>query len=90
MSVKIYMPVSMYRYTNNVRVVELEGSTVGECLQQLIVKFPDVRKAIFTSEGKMVRQLGVYLNMISLREDVLAAPVEDGDEIHLIFVLAGG
>ncbi len=47
MSIKIDIPSHLQPFTNNLAVVEVSGSTVGECLNHLVKQFPDVAKLLF-------------------------------------------
>ena len=90
MSIKIHIHVTHRQYTNGLEVVEVEGSTVGECLNHLIKQFPGMEKALFAKKDKLLNIVEVYLNHASAHPNELVKPVKDGDEIHLIVMLAGG
>jgi adenylyltransferase/sulfurtransferase len=67
------------------------GSTVGEVLASLTTQFPDLRKQIFTDEGKVRSFVNVYLNDEDIRylgKD--ATPAADGDTLSLVPSIAGG
>ncbi len=51
MSVKIQIPFILRGYTDNLEIVSLEGSTVGNCLADLVRKYPDIGAAIYNSDG---------------------------------------
>ena len=46
MSIKMNIPSYMKPLTNDMKVVEVNGSTVGECLNHLITQFPDIKKRL--------------------------------------------
>jgi molybdopterin converting factor small subunit len=71
-------------------VVEVEGNTVSECLNQLIKQFPGMEKALFAKKDKLLNIVEVYVNHVSAYPNELVKPVKDGDEIHLVIMLAGG
>ncbi len=75
---------------NGLDVVPVEGNTVGECLSQLIKQFPGMEKALFAKKEKLLNTVEVYLNHVSAYPNELAKPVKNGDEIHLVIMLAGG
>jgi molybdopterin converting factor small subunit len=72
------------------KVVAAEGNTVGECLEQVIKQFPGMEKALFAKKDKLLNFVEVYVNNSSLHPNELSKPVKDGDEIHLVIMLAGG
>jgi molybdopterin converting factor small subunit len=90
MSVKIHLHLTLRQFTNGQQIVEAQGTTVGECLKDLIRKFPSLESSIFDKKGKLNHIVEVYLNLQSAYPDELAKPVKDGDEIHVTMMLAGG
>jgi molybdopterin converting factor small subunit len=90
MSVKIHIHTTHRQITNGLEVVEVEGKTVGECLNQLIRQFPGMEKALFAKKDKLLNNVEVYLNNASAYPNELLKPVKDKDEIHLLVMLTGG
>jgi len=90
MPVNIHIHATHRQFTNGLEVVAVEGTTVGECLNQLIKQFPGMEKALFVKKDKLLNTVEVYVNHASAYPNELAKPVKDGDEIHLIIMLAGG
>ena len=90
MAVKIHVHATHRQFTDGLEVVDVKGNTVGECLNQLVREFPEVEKALFAKKDKLHNIVEVYLNHTSAYPDELAKPVKDGDEIHLVVMLAGG
>jgi molybdopterin converting factor small subunit len=90
MSVNIHIHTTHRPFTNGLEVVSVEGSTVGECLNQLIKQFPGMEKALFAKKDKLLNNVEIYLNHSSAYPNELVKPVKDGDEIHLVIMLTGG
>ena len=90
MPVNIHIHATHRQFTNGLETVAVEGNTVGESLNQLIKQFPGMEKALFAKKDKLLNTVEVYLNHASAYPNELAKPVKDGDEIHLIIMLAGG
>jgi molybdopterin converting factor small subunit len=90
MSVKINIHPFLSQHTNNQDVVEVNGSTVGQCLEQLVARFPELRPWLFEKSGKLNRLVEIYVNMESSYPEELAKPVKDGDELHIIVIISGG
>ena len=90
MAVKVYIHITHRQFTNGLETVAVEGNTVGECLNQLIKQFPGMEKALFAKKDKLLNTVEVYLNHVSAYPNELAKPVKNGDEIHLLVMLAGG
>jgi len=90
MPVKVHIHTTHRRFTNGLEVVPVEGNTVGECLNQLIKQFPAMEKALFAKKDRLLNIVEVYVNHASAYPNELVKPVQDGDEIHLVIMLAGG
>ena len=71
-------------------VVETDGSTVGKCIEQLIVLHPRLKELVFYKDGQLQTFIEIYLNGKAAYPDELARKVEAGDEIHLTMTIAGG
>ncbi len=78
------------RYTNNQLVAKVKGSTVGECLAELVKQFPDLKKFLFDKHGKLSHVFDVYVNGESAYPQELAKPVKNGDKINIVFIISGG
>ncbi len=90
MTVKVHIHATHRQFTNGLEIVPVEGSTVGECLNQLIHQFPRMEKALFVKKDKLLDVVEVYVNHASTYPNELGKAVQDGDEIHLVVMLAGG
>lgn len=90
MSVKININPFLSHLTNDQDIVEVNGSTVGQCLGQLVARFPELRKWLFEKDGNLNSLVDIYVNLESSYPEELAKPVKDGDELHIIVIIAGG
>lgn len=88
---KILIPTPLRQFTAKQDSVTVPGATVGEVLTALTTEYPDLRKQIFTEEGKLRSFVNVYLNDEDIRyigKD--AAPAGDTDTLSLVPSIAGG
>ena len=90
MSIKLNIHKTHRQFTNGLDIVEVEGNTVGHCLDNLIRKFPGMKKALFDKKGKLLRVIEIYINSKSAYPGELAKQVKDGDNVHITLLLAGG
>ena len=90
MPVNVHIHTTHRQFTNGLEVVSVEGSTVGECLNQLIKQFPGMEKALFAKKDKLLNNVEIYLNHSSAYPNELVKSVKDCDEIHLVIMLTGG
>ena len=88
MSIKLNLPSVLSYYTNNQQLPEVNGNTVGECLDHLTKQYPDLKRVMYTEDGKVASFFDVYINGQDASPDGLSRPVKDGDELSII--LGGG
>ncbi|MGB8476210.1 MAG: MoaD/ThiS family protein [Candidatus Acidiferrum sp.] len=91
MSIKVMIPTPLRIYAGKRDSAELSAETVGEALSGLTGQFAELRKHLFTEEGKLRSFVNVYLNDEDIR--YLAkenTPTKDGDTISIIPSIAGG
>ena len=91
MSIKVLIPTPLRPCAGKQSTIEVSGQTVGEALNDLIAKHPDLRKHLFSEDGKLRSFVNVYLNDEDIRyltED--ATPVKETDTITIVPSVAGG
>lgn len=89
---KIFIPTPLRAYTGKQDTVEATGATVGEALHALTTRYPDLRKHLFTDEGKLRSFVNLYLNDEDIRylDKKEQTPVTEGDSLSIIPSIAGG
>ena len=90
MSVKINLPSYLQQFTNDTEVIEVDGTTVDECLKQLVNQFPSIKPKVFGKNGKLLDYASIYIDGDFIYGDGLDKPVKDGDELHVIYIIGGG
>jgi molybdopterin converting factor small subunit len=91
MSVKVMIPTPLRAYAGKRDSAEFSAATVGEALLGLTSQFRELRKHLYTEDGKLRTFVNVYLNDEDIR--YLAkenTPTKDGDTISIIPSIAGG
>jgi molybdopterin synthase sulfur carrier subunit len=89
LTIKISLHKTHRQYTDGKEIVEVEGKTVGECLQKLVKKYPPLEKEILKN-GKLNSLIEIYIDGTSAYPNEMAKPVKDGDKIDLVYMLSGG
>jgi adenylyltransferase/sulfurtransferase len=88
---KIHIPTPLRQYAGKQPTVEVKGSTVAEVLNSLVSQHPDLRRHLYTDEGKLRAFVNVYLNDEDVRYmQKEATAVQDGDNISIVPSIAGG
>lgn len=88
---KIHIPTPLRQYTGKQAAVEVKASNVGEALSGLVNIHPDLRRHLYTDDGKLRAFVNVYLNDEDVRYlQKEATSVNDGDNISIVPSIAGG
>jgi molybdopterin converting factor small subunit len=91
MAVTVLVPTPLRQFTGKQASIECSGVTVGEALGHLTSSFSELRKHLFTDDGKLRSFVNVYLNDEDIRflekENTRTA---DGDTISIVPSIAGG
>jgi len=91
MAVKVLIPTPLRQFTGKQSSIECSAATVGEALGSLTGTFSDLRKHLFTDEGKIRSFVNVYLNDEDIRFlDKENTRTKDGDTISIVPSIAGG
>jgi len=90
MSVGINIHQSLRNLTNGKAIVEVDGNTVGSCLNNLVQQFPGIKPKLFDEKGKLLNYVDIYVNLESSYPKELAMPVKDGDKLSVTLIIAGG
>jgi adenylyltransferase/sulfurtransferase len=91
MSVKVVIPTPLRTHAHGQAAADVPARTVAEALGYLTSEFADLRRHLFTDQGKLRSFVNVYLNGEDIR--YLAqenTPTKDGDTISIIPSIAGG
>ena len=71
--------------------MEVSGTTVGEAMNALVAQHPELRKHLYTDEGKLRAFVNLYLNDEDIRYlQKEATALKDGDNISIVPSIAGG
>lgn len=91
MSVKVVIPTPLRPYTGKRESVQFEAKTVAEALDRLTTEFVELRKHLYTDEGKIRSFVNVYVNDEDIRYlSKENTPTKDGDTISIVPSIAGG
>lgn len=92
MGVKINIAPYLQRYTGNNAVVEVNGSQIGECLNQVVKQFPDIGEILYQENGELWPHVVIRVNLADIvnladtNPGDLAKPVKDGDKVYIGYI----
>ena len=88
---RIQIPSPLRQYSGKHASVEIPAKTVGEALTGLVALHPELKRHLYTDEGKLRAFVNVYLNDEDMRYlQKEATAVKDGDTISIVPSIAGG
>jgi adenylyltransferase/sulfurtransferase len=88
---KILIPTPLRAFTAKRPVVEVSAQTVGEALDRLVQENPELRRHLYSDEGKLRSFVNVYLNEDDIRYlDKESTPVKSTDTLSIVPSVAGG
>jgi adenylyltransferase/sulfurtransferase len=88
----IFIPTPLRLYAGGQDAVEVDAGTVAHALESLTQAYPDLRKHLFTGEGKLRAFVNLYLNDEDIRylPGKEATTVSATDTLSIIPSIAGG
>ena len=88
---KIHIPTPLRQYVGKQASVDVSGSTVGEAMKALLEQHPELRKHLYTEDGKLRAFVNLYVNDEDIRYlEKEATALKDGDNISIVPSIAGG
>ncbi|MBN2238643.1 MAG: MoaD/ThiS family protein [Dehalococcoidales bacterium] len=94
MSITAVIPGGLRVFTGDNENIEVQGSSIGECLEDLASQYPAIENVIFFEKGKLfnfgTNRIYVFLNGEDARPNELEKPVKDGDTINIMLAISGG
>jgi adenylyltransferase/sulfurtransferase len=91
MTIKIIIPTALRQHTNNEDELQLSSRDVKGALQELVTTFPNLKRYLYSDNGRLRNFINVYLNEEDIRyiggEETL---LKDGDTLLIVPSVAGG
>ena len=91
MPIKLEIPTALRPFTGKQASVEFNASTVGEALRSLTTTYGDLKKHLYTEDGRIRSFVNIYVNDEDIRYlEKENTPIKDGDTISIVPSIAGG
>ena len=88
---KIHIPTPLRQYAGKQPSIQVQGTTVAEALNSLVSQHPDLRRHLYTDDGKLRAFVNVYVNDEDIRYlQKEATEVKESDNISIVPSIAGG
>ena len=91
MAVEVRIPTVFRRFTDNEAVLNVEGGTIADVIDQIDARHPGFKEQLMTGEGELHRFINIYVNDEDARYlEKLDTKVSEGDTVSLLPSVAGG
>ena len=91
MKVNVVIPTPLRQYAGGEKTVAVSGATVGQALEALTATHPDLRRHLYSEDGKLRSFVNVYLDdedVRYLKQD--ETPLTDDATLSIVPSVAGG
>jgi sulfur-carrier protein len=86
MSVKMLVPQLLHKYTDNQGIIEVDGTTVGGCIDALRTRYPELERWLYRN-GKVATYVHIGVNN---KKASVGDRIADGDEVKIMLATGGG
>lgn len=91
MAVKVMIPTPLRPYAGKRESVELEAKTVAEALNSLTSQFGELKRHLYSDDGRLRSFVNVYVNDEDIRYlQKEKTALQQGDTISIVPSIAGG
>ena len=87
----IKIPTPLRQYTDQNEYVKVNGKTIKDVMEDLVKKYPNLKKHLYNEENTLRNFVNIYLNNEDVRTmNGIKTSVEDNDVIFIVPAVAGG
>ena len=85
------IPTPLRAYTGGSNEITVQGSTVGEAVEDLVSLYPALRPHLYNGEGRLRPFVNLFLGEENVKDlQGMATPISQSDRLLLIPSIAGG
>ena len=91
MTVTVIIPTALRQHTDNEDELKLNARTVSDALKELVTAFPNLRRHLYSENGRLRSFINIYLNEEDIRyKEGEGTALKDGDTLMIVPAVAGG
>jgi molybdopterin converting factor small subunit len=88
---RLLLPAALRRYAGEEGEVEIRGGTLGEALDDLAVRLPQLERRLRDEQGQLRPHVLMFVDGVSVRSgSPMETPVGDGAEVFVAPAVSGG
>lgn len=89
-AVKVRVSSYLRRFTGGQEYLEVSGNTPLECLHDLELQFPAIKRCLYDKWGDLRSELQLFVNGQMVNTNELNTPLKQSDELFLLVAIGGG
>ena len=87
----VRFPALMKYYVDNQSEFSVDGATVAEVLDNILLRYPTLKTHLFDSNGNLRRHFNIFVNGVHLRDlSGMETSLNEDDKVILMASAAGG
>ncbi|AEL25106.1 molybdopterin-synthase adenylyltransferase MoeB [Cyclobacterium marinum] len=87
----VFIPTPLRKFTGNISKIELEAQSIGELLDSLSIKHPELKKYLYTPEGKIPSFINIFVDDEDIRDlEMEKTSISSTSLISIVPAIAGG
>ncbi len=88
---RVYLPVPLRKLVAGQESIEASGATVQAVIDELVLRYPTLRSALFDERGRLSRFVGIFVNDEDYRlRGGESSALSASDRLELLLPVAGG
>ena len=87
----VIVPTPFRPFTDDQKVIEIDGATVGTALENLISRYPELKQHLYDDEGRLHPFINIFVGENEIRSLQGAdTPLTDGERVIIAAAISGG
>jgi len=87
----IRIPTPLRSYTSSQAEIQVQGQTVADAMEDLVIQFPNLRTHLYNGSGQLRPFVNLFLNEDNVRDlQGMQTSLKESDRLMLIPSIAGG
>jgi molybdopterin synthase sulfur carrier subunit len=87
----VIIPTPLRKFTGNSSHITIKASKISDVVQELTTNFPDLRKHVINSDGKIASFINVFVDNDDIRNlNYEQTEVRENSTVSIIPAIAGG
>jgi molybdopterin converting factor small subunit len=87
----VIVPTPFRPFTDDQKVVEIDGDTVGAVLENLTLRYPQLRQHLYDDDGRLHPFVNIFVRESEIRSlQGVDTPLTGGERVIIAAAISGG